>query len=70
MSTQNATVQEDKKPIFDSVDDLAAHIGLSRHSTYMGLRNRDIPSLRVGKRFIIPKAAIAEWLKSAGRVTS
>jgi excisionase family DNA binding protein len=53
--------------IYDSVDDLAADLGLSRQATYAGLRQKTIPNIRVGRRFIIPRAAIAEWLRTAGQ---
>jgi excisionase family DNA binding protein len=46
---------------------LAAMIGLSERSTRNALRRGEIPHIRVGRRFILPKAAIAEWLRTAGR---
>ena len=50
-----------------SVAALAADIGLSERSTRNALRRGEIPHIRVGRRFILPKAAIAEWLRTAGR---
>src|ERR1035438_14220 len=52
---------------YRSVAALAAEIGLSERSTRNALRRGEIPHIRVGRRFILPKAAIAEWLRSAGR---
>jgi excisionase family DNA binding protein len=52
--------------IYDSVDELAADLGLSRQATYAGLRHGTIPGIRIGKRFVIPRAAIAGWLRTAG----
>src|ERR1700683_3450926 len=46
---------------------LAADLGLSERSTRSALRRGEIPHIRVGRRFILPRAAIAEWLRSAGR---
>jgi excisionase family DNA binding protein len=40
-------------------------LGTSRATIYAGLRSGKIPSRRIGKKFIIPRAAIEEWLKSA-----
>ena len=51
---------------YGSVEELAGELGLSRQSVYGALRNGSIPSIRVGKRFILPRVAIAEWLRSAG----
>jgi excisionase family DNA binding protein len=52
--------------IYASVEELAAELGISRQSAYAGLREGTIPSIRLGKRFIIAKSAISEWLKHSG----
>ena len=52
---------------YKSVAELAADLGLSERSTRAALRRGEIPHLRVGRRFILPKSAIAEWLRTAGR---
>jgi excisionase family DNA binding protein len=52
---------------YRSVAALAAEIGLSERSTRGALRRGEIPHIRIGRRFILPKVAIAEWLRSAGR---
>jgi excisionase family DNA binding protein len=52
---------------YPSVAALAADIGLSERSTRSALRRGEIPHIRVGRRFILPKTAIAEWLRTAGR---
>jgi excisionase family DNA binding protein len=54
---------------YRSVVELAADLGLSERSTRAALRRGEIPHIRVGRRFILPKAAIAEWLRTAGRST-
>jgi excisionase family DNA binding protein len=51
---------------YPSVAALATEIGLSERSTRSALRRGEIPHIRIGRRFILPKAAIAEWLRSAG----
>ena len=51
---------------YSSVDDLARELGISRQKAYTELRSGKIPSIRLGRRFIIPRAAIAEWLRNAG----
>jgi excisionase family DNA binding protein len=54
------------KPIYSSVEDLARELGISRQKAYVELRAGRIPSIRLGRRFVIPRAAIAEWLRTAG----
>jgi excisionase family DNA binding protein len=51
---------------YHSVATLAADLGLSERSTRSALRRGEIPHIRVGRRFILPRAAIAEWLRTAG----
>jgi excisionase family DNA binding protein len=34
--------------------------------TYLLLKSGEMPAIRVGKRFFIPKAALLRWLESAG----
>jgi excisionase family DNA binding protein len=55
---------------YRSASELAADIGLSERSTRAALRRGEIPHIRVGRRFILPKAAIAEWLRTGGRSTA
>ena len=64
MNTDNSLVQP--TIVYGSVDELARELGISRASAYSGLREGTIPSIRLSKRFIIPRSAIAEWLRSAG----
>lgn len=49
------------------VDELARLLGVSRQAVYNGLRLGLIPCIRLGKRYVLPKAAISEWLRR-GRV--
>lgn len=52
---------------YATVTALAADLGLSERSTRAALRRGEIPHIRIGRRFILPKAAIAEWLRTAAR---
>jgi excisionase family DNA binding protein len=52
---------------YPSVAALAEDIGLSERSTRNALRRGEIPHIRVGRRFILPRTAIAEWLRNTGR---
>jgi excisionase family DNA binding protein len=64
--TVNAANLKHDPSVFPSVDALAEYLGLGRVSTYAGLRDGTIPSIRVGKRYILPRTAIQEWLRTAG----
>jgi excisionase family DNA binding protein len=59
--TKNA-LQMKEGAVFASVDELAEYIGIGRQAAYVGLRGGTIPSIRVGKRFVLPRIAIEKWL--------
>jgi len=50
-----------------TTDELATVLGVGRALVYTNLRSGKIPSIRVGNRFVIPQAAIDEWLRNAGQ---
>lgn len=58
--------QARSEAVFESVDELARELGISRASAYEGLRSGAIPHLRLNKRYILPRSAIQAWLKNAG----
>jgi excisionase family DNA binding protein len=66
-----STTTEIRSPIetsiYRSVAELAGDIGLSERSTRAALRRGEIPHIRIGRRFILPRVAIADWLRAAGR---
>lgn len=61
------TLPSQENSTYQSVAELARDIGLSERSTRNALRRGEIPHIRVGRRFILPKAAISEWLRTAGQ---
>lgn len=46
-------------------DDLQMMLKIGRNSVYDLLRNKLIKSIRVGKKYIIPKANVIDFLKTA-----
>jgi len=59
-------MKKQRSALVYSVDELARELGVGRMAIYEGLRAGKIPSIRLGKRFILPRAAIEKWLLSAG----
>ena len=49
-----------------SVTETAYLLGLSRNATYQGVQSGAIPSIRVGKRILVPKAALDRMLEGGG----
>lgn len=46
-----------------SVESVAKKLGLNRNTIYREVRAGRIPSVRVGDRYLIPKAAFEKWLE-------
>jgi excisionase family DNA binding protein len=56
-----------KQPaVFSGVEELTEYLGIGRQAAYQALRRGQVPCLRLGRRFIIPRAAVDEWLRRAG----
>lgn len=49
-----------------TVEEAARILGISRGSAYEAVRRGDIPTIRIGKRLIVPVAALERMLSSAG----
>ncbi len=45
-----------------TVEEVASLLGLGRTATYEAARRGQIPSRRLGRRVIVPVAALLEWL--------
>jgi excisionase family DNA binding protein len=52
---------------YGSVRELARELNIGISNTYKALNKGTIPGIRIGNRYVLPKAAIAEWLKSGGK---
>jgi excisionase family DNA binding protein len=52
-----------------NVEDAARILGISRNSAYEAVARGEIPSLRFGKRIVIPKVAL-DRLLSGGSISS
>ena len=49
-----------------SVDEVAEALGVSRGLAYEAVRQGEIPSIRVGKRILVPRHAFSLMLERAG----
>ena len=49
-----------------TVDEAAAALGISRNHAYEAVKQGDLPSLKIGRRILIPKAAFDRMLAEAG----
>ena len=51
------------------VKDIQRLLGVSRSLAYENLRMKIIPCLRLGRRYVIPKAAFHRWLDESTSTT-
>ena len=56
----------DKEKLTLTVDETAKCLGIGRNSAYEAIARGEIPVIRVGKRLLVPKAAL-ETLLAAGQ---
>ena len=58
------------RPVY-TVMETAVLLGLGRNSTYEAITRGQIPSIRVGRRVLVPRAALEHMLAAAnGRVSN
>ena len=56
-------VEVDKK-LTVTVDEAAALLGISRTLAYDGVRTGEIPSIRIGRRLLVPRQALERILQA------
>lgn len=49
-----------------SIPEVAEMLGISRNSAYQGVMTGEIPSIRVGKRILVPIKALERMLEGVG----
>lgn len=52
----------DELPLLLNAKQLADLLGVSDSSVYELIQEDDFPSLRIGKRIVIPKEKLQEWI--------
>jgi excisionase family DNA binding protein len=66
----SATATHAVAPVEDrlvfTVEEAAQLLGISRSFAYEAVQCGDIPSMRIGKRILVPKAALQRFLESSG----
>lgn len=65
-SHEITTLGKSDEPLALSVMETAKILGVGRSSVYEAIRTGQIPSLRFGKRILVPRAALNKVLAQAG----
>jgi excisionase family DNA binding protein len=53
----------DQLPIMLNADQVAQVLGISRAGAYQLMHSKDFPTLRIGKRMVVPKEMLSKWLE-------
>lgn len=57
-----------KLPLTLSVPEVAAVLGISRAGAYELVRSASFPKVKIGKRILVPKDKLIEWLDAQAEV--
>ena len=52
----------DQLPLTLNADQISRILGISRSASYELLRSADFPTVRIGKRMLVPKDKFIRWL--------
>ena len=50
-----------------TIEEAGAALGLSRPSAYLAAKRKELPTIRLGRRIVVPKAALEKMLANAGQ---
>ena len=57
------TKNYDELPLFLNAEMVAKVLGVSISSAYELMHEKDFPSVRIGKRFIVPREDLKVWIE-------
>jgi excisionase family DNA binding protein len=63
-STEGTTIDTDHLPDVMTVEETATLLRISRGLAFAAVRSGEIPSVRVGRRILVPKARLLAWLEN------
>ncbi len=55
-------ISYEQLPLTLKADQVAAVLGISRANAYTLLRREDFPTLRIGKRMLVPRDRFIQWI--------
>ena len=58
-------MMENSEKLTWNVNEVSRLLGLSRSATYQGILTGEIPSVKIGKRILIPRLSLEKMLESA-----
>ncbi|HMS24200.1 MAG TPA: helix-turn-helix domain-containing protein [Acidimicrobiia bacterium] len=65
MSNSTRSISDWETRTVLSIEEVALILGLGRSATYESARRGELPTLRLGRRVLVPVAAFSKWLEQA-----
>ena len=53
-----------------TIEEMSLTLGIGRNTAYQAVRTGEIPSIRIGRRILVPVAAFEKMLLEAGQVAN
>ncbi len=53
-----------------TIEEISLTLGIGRNTAYQAVRTGEIPSIRIGRRILVPVAAFEKMLLEAGQVAN
>ena len=53
-----------------TIEDAARELGISRHTAYRCARDGQIPTIRLGRRLVVPRVRLEALLRGEGRAVA
>lgn len=58
--------QDVEKAVYN-VSEIAAMLDINLPAAYALVKSKDFPSIRIGRRIVVPKTAFERWLENGGK---
>lgn len=62
-SEEEVMLMVETEQLTETVDRVAALLGIARATAYRAVRTGEIPSVRIGRRLLVPREALARLLR-------
>jgi excisionase family DNA binding protein len=59
---------EPDRPMTYTVEEAAKLLRIGRNQAYDAVKSRELPTIKIGKRILVPRAALEKMLAKAGAI--
>jgi excisionase family DNA binding protein len=66
MSSQEASRRAEQRRVTLTVNETAKRLGIGRNQAYEAVKRGEIPVIRIGRRLLVPEAALDKMMNADG----